>query len=376
MKKLVLGITSPKSTPLIKGQADYFGNLGYKVFLLGPKGGFLEEYCADEGCTHVPIKIAREISVVRDLLSLWHLFRAIRKIRPDVINVGTPKMGLLASVAAYLVHVERRIYTCRGLRYEHESGFVRWLLKTMERISCACAHDVICISPSLMERVLQDGIAPQRKLHVVEQGSSNGVDLRRFDRDLINESRRQSLVEDMGLKGRFVIGFVGRLADRKGIRELYEAFTSVRRLEHRVSMVLLGVEEERQISDRALLERMKEDPDVHLEGFQEDVPLYMSTFDVFVLPAWWEGFGTALIQAAAMAIPVVTTDVTGCRDAVSSGFNGIMVPPKDSALLGDAIEIYLSDPALRKEHGENGRVWASRFRSEIIWDGIEAVYSR
>ena len=376
MKRLVLGVTSPKSTPLIQGQAQYFQRLGYEVFVLGPQGGFLEEFCASEGCTHVPIKIAREISPSGDFVALWQLLAAIRKIKPQVINVGTPKMGLLGSIAGCLLRVQRRVYTCRGLRYEHERGFVRWLLKAAERVACACAHDVICISPSLVDRVVKDGIAPRQKLHLIGHGSSNGVDLHRFKREAIHEVRRNRLVEAMRLGDRFVIGFVGRLADRKGIRELYEAFTSIRKGESRVALVVLGVVEETQLLDKGLVERMEQDPDVHLEGFQHDVPLYMSTFDVFVLPAWWEGFGTVLIQAAAMGIPVITTDVTGCRDAVSPEFNGLMVPPKDSSLLADAISAYLKDPDLRREHGENGRIWAGRFQSEMIWDGIEGIYTR
>ncbi|MGY6555673.1 MAG: glycosyltransferase family 4 protein [Wenzhouxiangella sp.] len=372
--KLAIGITSALSTPLITGQGRYFVQQGYNVYILGPTGGKIEEYCEEEGCTHLPVPIVRDISLLSDLYALLVLIGWMIRIRPDVVNVGTPKMGLLGSIAALLARVPRRIYTCRGLRYESESGWTQKLLILSEKISAACAQTVVCISSSVREKVIADDITKPEKTVVIGFGSSNGIEIHKFDRTRVSSETRSEIQASLDLHGAFVVGFVGRLAERKGIRELYDAFLNLRAARKNVKLVVLGVLDRSQFPDEKLLEAIRNDPDIHWVGFQDDVPAYMSTFDVLVLASWWEGFGNVLIQAAAMQVPVISTDVTGSRDAVKHDFNGVIVAPKSSEAIASALLEYYDDEPMRTRHAANGPDWAKRFDPQIIWSGLHDLY--
>jgi glycosyltransferase involved in cell wall biosynthesis len=372
--KLVIGITSALSTPLIAGQGRYFVDQGYDVYILGPKGGKIEEYCETEGCTHLPVPIARDISLFSDLRAFLVLFWWMIRIQPDIVNVGTPKMGFLGSMSAFLTRIPRRIYTCRGLRYESEFGRKRKFLMFVERVCAVCAQSVVCVSQSVQDQMVADGICKREKTVVIGRGSSNGIDVQRFARARIDRKNQKIISSELGLDGNFVIGFVGRLAERKGVAELYSAFKKLRGKRENVKLVLLGVLDRSQFPDNELLSALKDDDDVSWVGFQDDVPSYMSTFDVLVLPSWWEGFPSAPVQAAAMEVPVISTDANGCRDATKHDFNGLIVPPKDPDAIYGGLLSYYDDVEMRLRHGRNGRAWAESFDSQTIWSGLDQLY--
>lgn len=327
MKKLIIGITAPGSVILLEGQLKYFRELGYTTYLLAPSHEKVTAYCAAEGCIHLPVEIEREISLLKDLRSFFQILRHFRKVKPDIVNLGTPKVSLLGMVAARLLGIRRRIYTCRGYRFEHEKGFKKALLVTMERITALYAQDVICISGSVRTFGLKNKLFPARKAVVINKGSSNGIPLKRFDPAGISNESTIILKQQLGLEGYFVFGYVGRLVDRKGINELFAAFQELYAANERLKILYVGSPEFGQIADKTLIDRMKAHPGIVMAGSQRDVPLYLSVMDVFVLPAWWEGFGNVLVQAAAMGKPVISTTGTGTIDAVDGGFNGIMVEP-------------------------------------------------
>lgn len=372
--RIIVGITSPGSTPLISGQLSWFQGQGHEVFLACPEDESVARFCREEGVRHLPVDMARDIRPWQDLLSLIQLFQIFRKVRPDVINVGTPKMGVLGSLAGFLARVPNRIYTCRGFRYEHEKGARKRLLIWMERLAGRCAHRIICISDSVRKKGIEDRVFKPSKTRLIPPGSSNGIDVSRFNAKNVDQAFARKLSKELSLDGKFVIGFVGRLIDRKGILELYEAYCRVRKAHSDVTLVLVGSKFDDQLSTPWLMEAIEADPDIHWIGFQEDVVTCLSVFDLFVLPAWWEGFGNVLVQAAAMGLPVLSTDVTGCKDAVSHGFNGILVQRGNIDQLERQIVDYMLSPQLRRKHGNNGIEWASRFEPEKIWAGLEEVY--
>ena len=376
MKKLIIGITAPSSVILLKGQLKYFNEKGYDCYLLAPKYERTLSFCKKEGCTLLPVNIKREISPMYDLMALLAIIIHFTKVKPDVINVGTPKMGLLGSLAGWLTGINNRIYTCRGYRFEHEKGFLKKLLLFMEKMASAAAHEIICISDSVRELGLKHKLFTPDKAVVVNKGSSNGIDIGRFNPDNVSDQEKNKLIEKLNVNNAFVYGYVGRLVDRKGINELYEAFVNLKDRYDTIKLIVVGPVERNQISDLSIIKKMEDHPDIIMTGKQLNVPLYLSIMDVFVLPAWWEGFGNVLVEAAAMNVPVLSTTGTGSRDAVNDGFNGLLVPAKQVEPLTKAMERLYNDDELRAKLGSNGRVWAKNFDSEIIWQGMHELYSK
>lgn len=374
MNKILIGITAPVSVALIKGQLEYFRIKGNETYLLASKDDRTERFCHEEGCTLLSVDIQRNIALASDFKSLIQIIRHLRIIRPDIINVGTPKMGVLGILAGSLTGVKKRIYTCRGFRYEHESGIKRKILMLMEWITGRFAHQIICISPSVKRRGIADGVFHPDKCVVINKGSSNGIDLSKFNPALINTSDQKALVGDLGLEGFFVYGFVGRLIDRKGIAELYEAFAQVHKFDSNTRLLIVGPLEFDQITNKTLVQKLRDHPAIVMPGRTDNVPLYLSVMDVFVLPAWWEGFGNVLIEAAAMGVPVISTTGTGTVDAVCDGFNGVLIPPKDSTALETVMIDLLSDKVKRDAFGENGKQWALNFDRHLIWEGMQEIY--
>jgi len=374
MKKLVVGITAPSSIMLMLGQLRHFKERGYKTFLLAPDHERTRAFCEKEGCELLPVPIAREISPLQDLKALAIIIKHLRRVKPDIVNVGTPKMGLLGSLAGKITGVKKRIYTNRGFRFEHENGRKKQILLAMEKIAAGAAHHVLCISKSVQKVGIENKVFDYKKSLVINKGSSNGVNLEFFDPKLVTKDETSSLKKELKIENNFVFGYVGRLIDRKGINELYEAFIKLNSKNPNIKLIFVGPAEEEQISDKDFLNKLEDHPDILFLGRQFNVPIYMSVMDVFVMPAWWEGFGNTLIQAAAMGLPVISSTGTGCRDAVNDGYNGILVPPKEVDALMQAMEKLLTDDDQRKELGENGITWSKHFDSTVIWNGMEVLY--
>lgn len=376
-KKLIIGITAEGSVNLLLGQLAYFKSLGYKTYLLAPYSERSAKFCQDEGCEHLIVNIEREISLWKDIKTLWQIFWIFKKVKPDIVNLGTPKVSLLGMIAAALLRVPIRIYTCRGFRFEHEAGMKRKVLIFMEKITALLSHKIICISKSVETLGFKNNIFTEIKTIVINKGSSNGVNLSLFNPNKeIYHTVQQELKQKFDLNNKIVFGFLGRIVDRKGINELFDVFCELYEEDDQVRLLLVGPFELSQIADKNLINQINQHPGIINYGRvkQEEVPGFMLAMDVFVLPAWWEGFGNVLIQAAAMGVPVISTTGTGTIDAVSDEFNGILVPVKNEIKLKEAMIKLKEDKELRNTYGTRGLEWSKNFDREIIWKELHKIY--
>jgi glycosyltransferase involved in cell wall biosynthesis len=318
----------------------------------------------------------REISPLADLRSLIRLAALLRRIRPAICNAGTPKAGLLVGLAARMTRVPCRIYTLRGLRLETAKGVTRMLLTATEKLACSCAHRVVCVSPSLRQRVIDLGLAPPSKTIVLGAGSSNGVDISRFE-TTPEKTALAALRDTLGIQTHQpVIGFAGRLTRDKGIPELLTAFELIRQRMPESVLLLVGDYESGDPVPAEIRQRIESNPAICRVAFTSQLELYYHLMTVFVLPTHREGFPNTVLEAQAAQLPVVTTTATGAVDAIEDGVTGLLTPVGDAAKLADGILAMLSDPMKRQSMGHLGRARVLRqFSNHAVWQSLASLYS-
>jgi lipopolysaccharide/colanic/teichoic acid biosynthesis glycosyltransferase len=373
--KLLFTVTASISCGLYRGVLRYLGDAGFSTILVSAPGPLLDEVSRLESAASVAIPMEREITPLRDLVSLWKFYRALNRIKPDLIDVGTPKAGLLGSVAGLLTRVPCRVYKLRGLRMETATGFVRAVLWLAERVACVCAHRVVCISPSLRKRAIQLGLVSAEKAIVIGS-SSRGVDSERFNPKTRKTEKIATLRQALGLTGNeTLIGFVGRFVKDKGIYELVEAFRELSASRPNLRLLLVGDFESGDPVESEVRQSIESTPAILRPGSVSDTAPYYALMDVFVLPTYREGFGTVSIEAQASEVPVVTTNATGAVDSVQHGITGLIVPVKDVKALTEAIDTLLRNPTMRADMGHAGRKWMKQaFRPETIWQAHADMY--
>jgi len=368
-------VTVDLAMRFLEGQIAFLVRNGIEVHVVCSPGPRLEAM-RPEGATPWAVNMKREIAIASDVLSLWRLWRLFRLIRPDIVVAGTPKAGLLGTLAARLAGVPYVQYTLHGLRFETAARMKRLILMGVEWISCHAADSVCCIGPSLLARVVALGLAPAARCKMIANGTSDGIATERYAAAAQAEVEAKRVRRELHIPADApVLGFVGRYTRDKGIRELYEAFTRLQGRYPGLRLLLVGDFEPGDPVSAELRARIEADPAVSRAGFVDDVERFYWAMDVMALPTYREGFGTVLLEAQAASVPVVTTNATGAIDAIVDGETGLCVPVRDIEALTSAIDRLLGDAELRSRMGAAGRIWVeTNFRREDVWQGVLTHY--
>ena len=373
MKTVVHVLTVPDSLVFLRGQPAFMKRHGYRFCVITSPDPRLDGFAAEHEVEVRGVSMQRKITPAQDLRSLLGVLRALRELRPDVVHAQTPKGGLLGILAGAALRVPKRVYYLRGLPLETASGWRRALLWTVEKTACTLATDIVAVSPSLRSRTLALRLAADRKVRVIGRGSGQGVDSERFR--LTAGARAASRAEYGYSEREVVFLFVGRLVADKGIEEMTEAWARVAEELPAARLLIVGPEEPRDPVPAGVLERLRADRRVRFTGFLSDVRGAYAAADVLVLPSRREGFPNVPLEAAAMSLPVITTNATGCVDSVEDGVTGKVVAVNDASALAAAMLDYGCDAELRRRHGAAGRrrvvEW---FQPECLWRGILEVY--
>jgi len=376
--RLVHVLSVPFCLHFVAGQVAYMTYRRFDVTVVSSPGDELEAFGEREGVAVHALEMPRRITPLHDIIALWRLVVLLRRIRPRLVHSHTPKGGLLGTLAGWLARVPVRVYHMHGLPFVTTTGGQRTLLRLTERVSCAFANEVLCVSHSLREVAVREGICPPEKIKVLLGGSVNGVDATGgFDPDRWRSAGAATRQQHSIPPDALVIGFVGRIVRDEGLAELVAAWQTLREEFPRLHMLVVGGFEPRDPVPAEVAAALLDDPRIHMIGWQKTMAAYYAAMDVFVLPSHREGLSTVLLEAAAMELPAVASRIPGCFDVIHHGETGMLFPAGDGAALAEALRPYLQDAALRRRHGLEARTRVLRdFRRDAIWDALHAEYRR
>lgn len=370
--RILLGVTSDTSLRLMTGFPEYLSDQGWDVHIVSSPGPLSSTLIQSDALTIHTIPMRRVPSLRSDIRALAQWVLLLREVQPDISSLGTPKAGLIGGVASYLTRTPTRVYMLRGLRFETATGIRRAILRRVERISCAAAHEVVAISPSLKSVALNEGIVREQKIVVVGNGSSNGVALVRFATS--SEDRRRAQEDRWGSSTKPVLGYVGRINPDKGVGLLADALKCLARDNVAARLLVVGGADSPE-SESLRLSLDASGIEVEFVGQVPDVAPFLKLIDVLCLPTKREGFGNVIIEAAAAGIPTVATESTGVTDAIVDGVTGMIVRSRDPERFATAAALLLKNTDLRHELGDAALKRAiSNFSQDIVWQNYAAYY--
>lgn len=394
-KKLIRITTVPISLEkLLEGQLSFMNSF-YEVTAISAEKDRLIEFGKQNDVNVFPIEMTREITPFKDLRALLKLYKYLKKEQPFIVHTHTPKAGIIGMLASKLAKVPNRIHTVAGLPLLEVTGFKRKVLNFVEKLTYTCATKVFPNSNGLKEIIINNRFTTSAKLKVLANGSSNGIDTEYFNPQLFSNTERETLKKQLGIKkDDFVYVFVGRLVGDKGINELVASFKNLRsRSQHaRSHTELVEVLEEGKPSNiklllvgsfetaldplnPATLIEIQENPNIISVGWQEDVRPYLAISNMLVFPSYREGFPNVVMQAGAMGLPSIVTNINGCNEIIIEGKNGWIVPVKNTIALEKAMENCLTDSFQFNKAKENARqLILDRFEQKIVWQAILEEY--
>ncbi|WP_188362470.1 glycosyltransferase family 4 protein [Flavobacterium orientale] len=377
-KKLIRITTVPISLDkLLEGQLKFMTTY-FDVTAISGDDKYLKKIALREEVNYFEIEMTRKITPLKDLIAVWKLYWFLKSNKPDILHSHTPKAGIIGMVAARLAGVPVRLHTVAGLPLMEAVGIRRKILDVVERLTYQCASFVYPNSKGLKDIIVKSKYTSEDKLKVILNGSSNGIDTHHFNSEQFDSNEKEKLKVKLGiLPDEFVYIFVGRLVKDKGIVELVEAFVNLHMKFHKVKLLLVGpFEQELDPLPESTLDSIQQHPNIITMGYQKEVRPFFAISDILVFPSYREGFPNVVMQAGAMGLPAIVSDINGCNEIVEEGSNGTIIPVKNEKAIKNAMEKMLLD----KEYFSNLKQKArssivSRYEQKAVWEAILAEYN-
>lgn len=374
--KIIRTTTVPMSLNyLLKGQL-HFLNQHFEVVAVSGEDNHLREVAEREQVRVESLAMQRAIRPFHDLVSLWRLYWLFRTERPQIVHSITPKAGLLSMLAGKMAGVPIRMHTFTGLVFPTRTGFLQKLLIKMDQLLCWAATNIYPEGNGVKNDLISYKIT-SKPLKVLGYGNVNGINLEYFSKDNISEQTQEQLKKELNIQQNdFVFIFVGRLVGDKGINELVEAYKHLNSLFPNTKLVLVGPLETEL--DPLLPKTLKEidvNPAIISVGFQNDVRPYFAISNVLVFPSYREGFPNVVMQAGAMGLPSIVTDINGCNEIIVEGENGTIIPVKNIEAIETAMQKMMNNKEFYLKLKENARpMIQSRYEQSVVWNELLEEY--
>lgn len=367
--KIIRIVTVPESFTLFKGQMLFMKD-SFDFVGISSNGETIEEVEQRENIKIERIEFTRTISPFKDFISLVKLILFLKKESPCIVHTHTPKAGTIGMIAAWLCRVPIRIHTVAGLPLLETTGIKRSLLNLVEIITYACSTEVYPNSSGLKNIIIEQHFCKPKRLKVIGRGSSNGIDTDYFNPYLFSESDRSKLRNELAIhENSFVFIFVGRLVGDKGVNELVLAFDNISKKYTLAKLLLIGGRENELDplhKETELL--LQNNQSIIQTGHQSDIRPFLFLADVLTFPSYREGFPNVVMQAGAMGLPSIVSDINGCNEIIKEGVNGILIPVKDENALYQKMEEVLTDSKLRTQLAKPARkMIVERYEQEYVW---------
>jgi len=379
MQKLIRVTTVPLSLEkLLENQARFFSK-HFDITLVSSDKNKLQEIANNQGVDYFPLGLTRKITPLQDLLCLIRFTFFLRQEKPHFVHSHTPKAGIIGMLAAYIARVPVRMHTVAGLPLIEATGVKRWVLNNVERLTYFCATHVYPNSKGLQDFIIQHEFCDQQKLKILGAGSSNGIDTSYFDPKQITTNQKHALKAKLNIEPTdYIFSFVGRLVGDKGINELIQAFAAVSKKHTAAKLILVGhTETDLDPLLPETIHSIEFNENIIEVGFQKDIRPYLAITDAFTFPSYREGFPNVVLQANAMGIPCIVSDINGSNEIIKNGNNGLIVPLKDVETLHQKMSLLLENP--------NQITWSetiireaitSRFERKVFWNLLLEEYKK
>ncbi|WP_207512464.1 glycosyltransferase family 4 protein [Longitalea luteola] len=375
--KLIRITTVPVSlSVLLKDQLRYMSD-HFEVLAVSSPDKILEQVGVREGVRTAPVTMTRAITPVQDVKALWKLYRLLKKEKPAIVHTHTPKAGLLGMIAGRMAGVPVRMHTVAGLPLMENTGVKRKVLNFVERLTYSCATNVYPNSKHLAGFILQNRFCKEKKMKVLGNGSSNGINTRFFQPGEELQKAAADLKKKYGFTDKnFVFVFVGRLVKDKGIEELVEAFSALKQKHPDIKLLLVGpYEPELDPLTPATNKIIETDQSIIHAGFQQDIRPFLMISQALAFPSYREGFPNVPMQAGCFNLPSIVTDINGCNEIIEDGKNGLIIPAKNAAELQKAMERLLTNTALYLTLQKNARkMIVDRYEQKYLWELLLKEY--
>lgn len=375
-KKIIRTATVPLSLDLFCRGLFRELSSRYEIVALSSPQPELDRIREREKVRTIAVPMQRKITPLSDLVSLFRLIRVFREERPDMVHSITPKAGLLSMLAAWITRVPVRVHTFTGLVFPYETGWKRALLMLTDRITSACATNVVPEGKGVMDDLIRFHIT-RKPLHVLGNGNVRGIDLHYYVRSEEVLRRGSEIRKWFGIPDHaFVFVFVGRMDRDKGIDNLVQAFRMLESERPDIHLLLVGAEES---EGKPLLDQTREtiarSSHIHLsDGWQKDVRPWFAAADALVHPSLREGFPNVVIEAGAMQLSSIVTDINGSREIISEGKNGTIVPAGNSTALYRAMKDLVAQPERTRKMAVTARNLAGRYEQGYVRRCLDRFY--